>query len=196
MPNIQLSDIKKLRSQTGAGMMDCKKALQEANNKFEEAVKILRKKGQEVVAKNAGRQAHEGIIDTYIHAKKKLGSMVEVSCETDFVARNEEFQKMVHEIAIQVAASDPICISPDNVPEEKLKEQREFCQEEIKKQGKPKEIAEKIMEGKIKKYCHEVSLSKQSLVKDPDKTVEDLITETTAKLGEKIEIKKFVRYEI
>ena len=196
MPTIQLQDIKKLRSQTGAGMMDCKSALQEANNNFEQAIKILRKKGQEIVAKKSGREASEGIIDTYIHANKKIGAMVEISCETDFVARNKEFQKIAHEIAIQVAASDPICLSPENVPEEKLKEQRELCQEQIEKQGKPKKIAEKIMEGKIKKYCYEVSLSKQPLVKDPDKTVEDLIIETTAKLGEKIEVKKFARYEI
>lgn len=196
MPKIELKDITKLRQQTGAGMMDCKKALSEANGNYDQAVKILRKKGQEIMAKKAGREAHEGIIDCYVHANKKIAAMVEVSCETDFVARNQDFKNMAHEIAMQIAASNPLCISEKDMPQAELDEQKKICQEEIAKLKKPANIAEKIMQGKIKKYCQDVCLLTQPLVKDPDKTVQDLITETTAKLGEKMEIKKFIRYEI
>lgn len=194
--NTKLDQIKKLRNMCGAGMMDCKKALQEANNDFAEAIKILKKKGQEIMAKKAGREATEGIIDCYVHANKKIGSMVEILCETDFVAKNSEFQKMAHDISIQVAASNPICISPEDVPQEKLAELKKEWQEEIDKMKKPAEIADKIMQGKIKKYCEENSLMAQPLVRDPEKTIEELLTETTAKLGEKLVIKRFERFEI
>ncbi len=191
-----MEDIKNLRMQTGAGMMDCKKALEEANGNYDEAIKLLKKRGQEIMAKKAGREASEGIIDCYIHANKKIGTMVELLCETDFVARNQDFQQMAHDIAIQVAASNPICISPEEVPAEKLEELKKEWQEEINKMGKPKEIADKIMDGKVKKYCEENALTTQALVKDPEKTVQDLLVETTAKLGEKIVIKRFTRFEI
>lgn len=196
MTQIKMEDIKNLRMQTGAGMMDCKKALEEANGNYDEAIKLLKKRGQEIMAKKAGREASEGIIDCYIHANKKIGTMVELLCETDFVARNQDFQQMAHDIAIQVAASNPICISPEEVPAEKLEELKKEWQEEINKMGKPKEIADKIMDGKVKKYCEENALTTQALVKDPEKTVQDLLVETTAKLGEKIVIKRFTRFEI
>lgn len=191
-----MEDVKKLREMCGAGFMDCKKALDEANGNYNEAVKLLKKRGQEIMAKKAGREATEGIIDCYVHANKKIGSMVEILCETDFVARNSDFQAMAHDIAIQVAASNPICVSPNDVPAEKLAELKKEWQEEINKMGKPKEIADKIMEGKIKKYCEENALTTQALVKDPEKTVQELLTETTAKLGEKLVIKRFERFEI
>lgn len=191
-----MEDIKKLREMCGAGFMDCKKALDEANGNFDEAVKLLKKRGQEIMAKKAGREANEGIIECYVHANKKIGSMVEILCETDFVARNSDFIQMAHDIAIQVAASNPICISPEEVPAEKLEELKKEWQEEINKMGKPKEIADKIMEGKVKKYCEENALTTQALVKDPEKTVQELLVETTAKLGEKLVIKRFTRFEI
>lgn len=191
-----MEDIKKLREMCGAGFMDCKKALDEANGNFDEAVKLLKKRGQEIMAKKAGREANEGIIECYVHANKKIGSMVEILCETDFVARNSDFVQMAHDIAIQVAASNPICISPEDVPAEKLEELKKEWQEEINKMGKPKEIADKIMEGKVKKYCEENALTTQALVKDPEKTVHELLVETTAKLGEKLVIKRFTRFEI
>ncbi|MDD3888199.1 MAG: elongation factor Ts [Patescibacteria group bacterium] len=196
MSNIKMEDIKKLREMCGAGFMDCKKALDEANGNFDEAVKLLKKRGQEIMAKKAGREANEGIIECYVHANKKIGSMVEILCETDFVARNSDFIQMAHDIAIQVAASNPICISPEEVPAEKLEELKKEWQEEINKMGKPKEIADKIMEGKVKKYCEENALTTQALVKDPEKTVQELLVETTAKLGEKLVIKRFTRFEI
>lgn len=191
-----MEDVKKLREMCGAGFMDCKKALDEANGNFDEAIKLLKKRGQEIMAKKAGREATEGVIECYVHANKKIGSMVEILCETDFVARNSDFQAMAHDIAIQVAASNPICVSPEDVPAEKLAELKKEWQSEIDKMGKPKEIADKIMEGKVKKYCEENSLMKQPLVKDPEKTIEELLTETTAKLGEKLVIKRFTRFEI
>jgi elongation factor Ts len=190
------SDIKKLRLQTGAGIMDCKIALKEAEGDFKKALDILKRKGAKIAAKKAGREAHEGVVEAYVHANSKIGVIVEVSCETDFVAKNPEFKEMAHEIAMQIAASNPKYIKPEDVAQFELENEKEVIQEMFKKEGKKKEIIEKITEGKIRKYQEELSLLKQPLVKNPDKTVEELITEKTAKFGEKIEIRRFTRYEI
>jgi elongation factor Ts len=193
---IKSSEIKKLRLQTGAGVMDCKMALKEALGNFEKALDILKRKGAAIAAKKAGHEAREGIIEAYVHANNKIGVLVEISCETDFVAKNPEFREMAHEIAMQIAASNPKYISPSDVPESELENERKVIYEMFKKEGKKKEIVEKIVEGKIKKFKEELSLLKQPLVKNPKKTVEELITEKIAKFGEKIEIRRFTRYEI
>ncbi len=189
-------DIKELREKTGAGIMDCKEALNEANGDFDKAMEVLRKKGVAKASKRAGREAREGIIEAYIHTNSKIGVLLELGCETDFVAKNDDFKKLAHEIAMQVAASDPKFVSPDNIPEEEIEKEKEEIAESIKDEKKPKEILAKIIEGKLKKHGEEISLMKQSLVKDPDRTIEDLITEESAKFGEKMEIRRFVRYEI
>lgn len=193
---IKPSDIKELREKTGAGIMDCKGALNETGGDFDKAEEILRKKGIARASKRAGREAGEGTIGSYIHSNNKIGVLLELGCETDFVAKNDEFRTLAHDIAMQVAASDPKFVSPDNIPEEDLEKERKEVAESFKDEKKPKEILDKIIEGKLKKHCEEMSLIKQSLVKDPDKTIEDLITEKSAKFGEKIEVRKFIRYEI
>ena len=193
---ITSKDIKKLRDKTGAGIMDCKEALSNAQGDFEKAEEYLRKKGVAKASKKAGREAKEGIIEAYIHANRKIGALLELGCETDFVARNKEFQELAHEIAMQVAASDPKFISPDDISAEELEKRKKEIEDSLAEENKPEDIIKKIVEGKLKKICAEMSLLKQPLVKDPDKTVEDLVTEKSAKFGEKIEIKRFIRYEI
>lgn len=193
---ISIEDIKKLREQTNAPMMDAKKALEENDGDYEKAVEWLRKKGADMVAKKAGREAKEGIVESYVHSNHKIGVLLELGCETDFVAKNEEFMDLAHEIAMQVAASDPKYINPDDVPEEELENEKKVILEMLEKEKKPQEILEKITDGKIEKFKEELSLAKQPLVKNPEMTVEELIAEKTVKLGEKIEIRKFVRYEI
>ena len=193
---IKPSDIKKLREKTSAGIMDCKEALNEAGGDFDKAEEILRKKGIAQVSKRSGREAGEGVIETYIHSNNKIGVLLELGCETDFVAKNDEFKKLAHDIAMQAAASNPQFVSPDNISEEDLKKEKTEVAEGFKDEKKPKEILNKIIEGKLKKHCEEISLIKQPLVADPDKTVEDLITEKSAKFGEKIEVRRFTRYEI
>jgi len=193
---INISDVKKLRQQTNAPMMDAKKALEESKGDFDKAVEWLRKKGADMVAKKAGREAKEGIVESYVHSNKKIGVLVELGCETDFVAKNEEFVALAHEIAMQVAASDPKYINPTDVPEEELANEKKVIMEMFAKEKKPQDVIEKIAEGKLEKIRNDLSLAKQSLVKNPDITIEELIAEKTVKLSEKIEIRKFVRYEI
>lgn len=193
---VKVSDVKHLREQTGAPMMECKKALAAAGGDFDKAKEILKKRGQKIFEKKAGREAKEGIIEAYVHSNGKIGVLVEINCETDFVARNPEFKQMAHEIAMQIAASNPKYISPADVPEEELANEREVIREMLKSEKKPAKILERIVEGKIQKYKEEISLLKQPLVRDPKKTVEELIQEKTAKFGEKIVIKRFVRYEM
>lgn len=193
---IKPSDIKKLREKTNAGIMDCKEALTEASGNFDQAVEILKKKGAKIASKKADREAKEGIIASYIHANNKIGVLLELGCETDFVARNSEFKNMAHEIAMQVAASNPKYVSPDNISNNEKEEEKKLVLENFKDKDKPKEILDKIIKGKLKKHFEEISLIKQPLISDPEKTVENLITEKIAKFGEKIEIRKFTRYEI
>lgn len=193
---ISIDDIKKLREQTNAPMMDAKKALEENEGDFDKSVQWLRKKGADLVAKKSARDAKEGIVEAYIHSNHKIGVLIELGCETDFVAKNEEFVKLAHEIAMQVAASNPKYVNPADVPEEELENEKKVIIELMEKEKKPADILEKITEGKIEKFKEEMSLVKQSLVKNPEMTVEELIAEKTVKLGEKIEIRQFARYEI
>lgn len=193
---INTKDIKELRDKTKAPMMDCKKALEENGNDFDKAVEWLKKKGALLAAKKADRDASEGVIASYVHSNNKIGVLLELSCETDFVARNTEFKELAQEIAMQVAASNPAYVKPEDVPEKELANEKEVIKEMFKKEKKPQNVLDKIAEGKLNKFKEEISLTKQSLVKNPEMTVEELISEKTMKLGEKMVIKRFVRYEI
>lgn len=189
--------IVRLRDMTGAGMLDCKKALDETGGDIEKAVDYLRKKGEVKAAKkSAERTASEGIIHAYIHAGGKVGVMLQLSCETDFVARNEEFKALAHNIAMHIAASNPTYVKQEDVPENELKKEKEIYREQLKAEGKPDNIIDKIMAGKISKYFEEVCLLKQPFIKDDKKKVEQIITEAVAKIGEKIEVVRFARYQI
>ena len=188
--------VKELREKTGAGMMDCKKALSETGGDMEKAIDWLRRKGLAVAAKRAGRTASEGQIASYIHAGGRLGVLVEVNCETDFTGRTEEFTALAHDLAMHIAASNPICISPEDMPPEVVEREREIYRTQALEQGKPEKIVDKIVEGKLKKFYTENCLLSQPFVKDPDKTVEDLLNEMRAKTGENIQVRRFVRFQL
>ncbi len=198
MANFTSADVMKLREQTGVGMMDCKKALTEADGNIEAAIKILREKGMASAAKKQGRIASEGIVSSYIHMGGRIGVLVEVNCETDFVARSDAFQELVHDIAMQIAAAKPEVVSVDDVDPAKVAAEREILTAQAMNEPKPKPAAviEKMVEGRIKKYYKEVCLLEQEFVKDPSKTIATLINETVAKIGEKISVRRFVRYEV
>ncbi len=196
MAEISAAMVKELRDKTGAGMMDCKKALQEAEGDFDKAIEILRKRGIAKAAKRADREANEGVVTAYIHPGSKLGVLVEVNCETDFVANTDDFQAFAKNIAMHIAASNPLAISREDLDQEALNKEKEIYREQALAQGKPEHIVDKIVEGRIEKYYSEVCLLEQAYVKDPDKTVKDLLTETIAKVGENIAIKRFARFRI
>ena len=186
-----------LRERTGAGIVECKNALDEADGDIEKAIEILRKKGEiKAAKKSAERETKEGLIHAYVHANGKVGAMVEISCETDFVARTEEFQALVHDIAMQVAATNPLYVKPEDVPEEVVAKEKQMYLEELQGQEKPPAVVEKILEGKLEKYFEDVCLIRQPFVKDEDVTIEELINQKIAKIGEKIEVKRFVRFQI
>ncbi len=188
--------VKKLRDMTGAGMMDCKKALQEAGGDFDKAVKILRERGLAKAAKKAGRAANEGMIHAYIHGGGRIGVMVEVNCETDFVARTDEFKNLVNDIALHIAAFAPRWVKREDVPEEVIEQEKEIYRKQALAEGKPEHVVEKIVEGKLKNFYKENVLLEQPFVKDEDKTVEDVIKEAIAKIGENIVVRRFVRWEL
>ena len=188
--------VKELRDKTNAGMMDCKKALQENNGDMEKAIDFLRQKGLAVAAKRAGRSTSEGIIETYIHAGGKLGVMVEVGCETDFVAKTDDFINFAKDMAMHVAAVNPVALSREEVPAEVLSREKEIYTQQALDSGKPANIAEKIVEGKLAKYYAEVCLMEQKFVKDPDVTIQDKLNELVAKMGENISIKRYVRMQV
>ncbi len=196
MADITAAMVKQLRDKTGAGMMDCKKALQEAEGDFDKAVEILRKKGIAKAAKRAGREANEGVVTAYIHPGSKLGVLVEINCETDFVANTGDFQAFAKNIAMHIAASNPLAIRREDLDQEVLNKEKEIYREQALASGKPEHIVEKIVEGRMEKYFSEVCLLEQPYVKDPDKTVKDLLTETIAKVGENVTIKRFARFRI
>ncbi len=177
-------------------MLDCKKALDEANGHFEKAVEILRKKGIAKAAKRAGKIAAEGKVASYIHAGGKIGVLVEVNSETDFVARNEQFSALVQDIAMHIAASSPKYLSREEVSAEEIEKEKDVYREQLKNEGKPAEMLEKILEGKLAKWYQEICLLEQKFVKDEDKTIEQLLQEKTVEIGEKISIRRFVRYEL
>ncbi|NPA53667.1 MAG: translation elongation factor Ts [Aquificae bacterium] len=188
--------VKTLREMTGAGVLECKKALEETNGNLEEAVELLRKRGIAKAAKKAGRETKEGLIHAYIHAGGRIGVLLELNCETDFVARNEVFKELANELALQIAAMKPQYVSRDTVPKEVIEKEGEIAREAALAEGKPEHIAEKIAEGKVEKFLKEVCLLEQPYIKDDKKTVEDLIKEYIAKLGENIQVRRFTRYEL
>jgi elongation factor Ts len=196
MPEVNATVVKDLREKTGAGMMDCKKALQEANGDIEQAIDILRKKGIASAAKRTGRAVKEGRIEAYIHPGSKLGVLLEVNCETDFVANTPDFKSFTRDVAMQIAASSPLFIRREEVTQDLINKEMEIYQEQARQQGKPEKILEKIAAGKMDKYYADVCLLEQPFVKDPDKTIQVLLTETIAKRGENIDIRRFSRFKV
>lgn len=196
MVTVSASMVKQLREKTGAGIMDCKEALSECEGDIPKAIDFLRTKGLATAAKRAGRAMTEGTIHSYIHMGGKLGVLVEVNCETDFVAKNEDFQDFSKNIAMQIAATNPVAIRPEDVPEETVNKEREIYRAQVLEMGKPENILDKIVDGKLKKYFDENCLLNQAYVRDPDITVADLLNEMISKIGENITIKRFVRFQI
>lgn len=188
--------VSQLRAMTGAGIMDAKKALEESNGALEAAAEILRKKGGAKAAKKAERATKEGRVFAYIHSTGKVGAMVEILCETDFVARNEAFVQLGHDIAMHVAASEPVYLSREDVPGDLVEKEKDIYREEMKAQSKPEAVVEKIVEGKLEKYYSEVCLMEQAFVKDDSKTITDLVNEKIAALGENMQISRFTRFQI
>ena len=190
------SDVAKLRAMTGVGMMDCKKALMETNGEMDKAVDYLREKGMAAAAKKADRIAAEGVVGSYIHMGGKIGVLVEVNCETDFVAKSDKFQALVKDIAMQIAAAKPLYVSEADVPSEELDKEREILTVQAKNEGKPEAIIAKMVEGRLKKYYADFCLLDQPFVKDSDKTVQQIINEAILSIGEKISVRRFTRYEM
>ena len=188
--------VKELRDKTNAGMMDCKKALGETEGDLEKAVDLLRQKGLAVAAKRADRATSEGVIECYIHAGGKLGVMVEVGCETDFVAKTDDFKAFAKDIAMHVAAVTPVAVNRDEVPAEMVEREKEIYINQAKDSGKPDNIIDKIVSGKIEKYLSEICLMDQKFVKNPDLSIQDLLNELIAKMGENISVKRFARFQI
>lgn len=186
--------IKKLRFKTSAGVMECKEALKESGGDIEKAVEILRKKGIAKAAKKTSRVAGQGMIESYVHIGSRIAVLVEINCETDFVARNHEFRKVAKELAMQVAAANPLYVSKEDVAEDAVEKEKEIFRSQIK--DKPADVTEKIVDGKIEKYFSEVCLLEQPFIKDPNVKIKDIITQLIAKIGENIVIKRFIRYEL
>jgi elongation factor Ts len=193
---ISAKDVAGLRERTGAGMMDCKNALEETKGDLDKAVELLRSKGAAKADKRAGRQVKEGMIANYIHHNGKIAVLVELNCETDFVARTEDFQQLGKWIAEHVAAAAPVAIDKDQVPQEKVDSERRIFVEQVKAEGKPDHMIEKIVEGKIQAYYRDVALLHQAWVREPKKTIGDLVKEVSAKTGENVQVRRFVRYQL
>jgi elongation factor Ts len=196
MSTISASVVKELREMSGAGMMDCKKALTEASGDLEKAIDILRKTGIAKARKKSGRSAKEGLIFPYIHPGSKLGVLLELNCETDFVANTDDFKNLCKDISMHIAASLPMAVSRDEIPNSVLEREKEIYADQARQSGKPDEIIEKMIEGRLNKFFQESVLLEQTFVKDPDKTVNDLITDAVAKLGENIVISRFSRFQL
>ncbi len=193
---ITADKVRDLRERTGAGMMDCKKALQEAGGDLDKAVEVLRKRGLAAAAKRSGRTTAEGLVNSYIHAGGKIGVLVEVNCETDFVARTDAFQELVKDIAMHVAASDPRFVRREEVTPDVLEQERSIYREQALASGKPTQMVDRIVDGKLEKFYAETVLLEQPFVKNPDITVQDLVAETVAKLGENIRVRRFARFKL
>jgi elongation factor Ts len=196
MSGITAAMVKELREKTGAGMMDCKSALKDCDGDMSKAVDFLRKKGLATAQKRAGRAMSEGTIQSYIHMGGKIGVMVEVNCESDFVAKNEDFQEFARNIAMHIAATNPVAINQEEVPQELVDKEMEIYRAQAKEMGKPENIAEKISEGKLQKFFKENCLMNQAYVRDPEKTIADFLNEQIAKIGENITIKRFSRFQL
>ena len=188
--------VKELRDKTNAGMMDCKKALEETGGEMEKAIDLLRQKGLAVAQKRAGRSTSEGVVQTYIHAGGKLGVMVEVNCETDFVAKTDDFQNFAKDVAMHVAAMSPLAVKREDIPEDVVAREAEIYKKQAMDSGKPENIAEKMVTGKLDKFYSEVSLMEQKFVKNPDLSIQDLLNDLIAKMGENITVKRFVRFQV
>ncbi|HKJ03746.1 MAG TPA: translation elongation factor Ts [Longimicrobiales bacterium] len=193
---ISAQDVKKLRDMTGAGMMDCKNALAESDGDLEKAVDILRAKGASKAAKRAERSANQGVIGSYVHFDGRTAVMVEVNCETDFVANTDAFKALAKDLALHIASAAPLAVSPADIPADVVERERHVYEQQVKDEGKPEAIAPKIVEGKMQKFFRENTLLAQGFVKDPDKTIEQLITEVSSKTGEKIEVARFARMKV
>jgi elongation factor Ts len=192
---ITASMVKELRERTGAGMMDCKRALVETEGDFDKAVIFLREKGLAAASKRAGRETAEGVVDSYIHMGGRIGVLIEVNCETDFVAKTDQFRTLARDLAMQVAASKPLYVSRDEVPDDVIEGERQIYRSQALNEGKPEKIADKIVEGRLEKFCQEVCLLDQPFIREPEKSVEELIRETIGLLGENITVRRFARFE-
>jgi elongation factor Ts len=188
--------VKELRDRTNVGMMDCKKALQDAGGDMEKAVDLLRQKGLAKAMKRAGREATDGLVHSYIHSGGKIGVLVEVNCETDFAAKSEHFGEFVRNVALQIAASNPLGITPEDIPRDIVERERSIYLAQAQESGKPQNIYEKMVDGKMRKFYEENSLLQQKYIRDPDKTIQDCLNELIAKVGEKIEVRRFCRYQL
>jgi elongation factor Ts len=193
---ISAKDVAALRERTGAGMMDCKKALEETGGDLDKAVELLRSKGAAKAEKRAGRQVKEGVIGSYIHHDGKIAVLVELNCETDFVARTDDFRQLGKYLAEQVAAASPLAVDKDQVPQDRVDSERRIFIEQVKADGKPEHMIDKIVEGKVQAYYKDVALMHQVWVRDSKKTIGDLVKETSAKTGENIQVRRFVRYQL
>lgn len=193
---IKASDVKQLREMTGAGMMDCKKAMVECNGNIDSAVDYLRKKGIAAAAKKSGRIATEGVVYSYIHAGGKIGVLAEINCETDFVAKTDDFMDFVKDVCMHIAAANPLYLQREDVPVDFIAKEKEIYKEQAATTGKPANVIEKIIDGKVDKYLKEICLLEQPFVKDPDKTIKQIIVERIAKLGENISIRRFARFQL
>ena len=194
MTQITAQSVRMLRQKTGLGMMDCKKALQETGGDSEKAIEYLRKQGLSAVEKRAGRDASEGLIQAYIHQGSRLGVLLEVNCETDFVARTDDFQEFAKDVAMHIAASQPLAVDREGISADAVERERAIYLEQAKNEGKPEHIAEKIVDGRMEKFYQENCLMEQVFVKNPDQTIGELVTEITAKIGEKITVRRFERF--
>lgn len=193
---VDAKSVKELRERTGAGMLDCKKALEEANGDLTKAVEILREKGLSAAANKAGRAATEGVVESYIHAGGRIGVLVEINCETDFVGKTDQFKEFARDIAMQIAAAAPRFVRREEVPAEEVEKEKEILKAQALNEGKPEKIVEKMVEGRINKYYEEHCLLEQAFIKDPDKTINNLLNEKISTIGENISIRRFVRYEL
>jgi elongation factor Ts len=193
---ISPKDVSELRARTGAGMMDCKRALEEAGGDIEKASEILRKKGIAKAEKRTGKSASQGVVVSYIHHNAQVGVLLELNCETDFVARTDEFQQLARDLALHVASADPIGVNPEDVPAELLERERRIAEEQVAQEGKPENIRARIVDGKLKKFVAERTLTEQLFVKDDKRTVGQLVKEASGKLGETIAVRRFVRFKI
>jgi elongation factor Ts len=193
---VNARQVQELRAKTGAGIMDCKRALAEEKGDFEKAIEYLRKKGLSAASKKAARIAAEGLVSSYIHPGGKIGVLIEINCETDFVARNPDFQQFVKDMGMQVAASNPRYVERSDVPEAEVAKEKEILTAQVIEQGKPANVAEKVVSGRLEKFYKEICLMEQPFVRDPDKSVGQLLNEMVAKIGEKIVVRRFTRYQL
>jgi elongation factor Ts len=193
---MDIEQLKTLRQETGVSFAECKKALEEANGDLQRAKEILKQRGQKIAELKTVRTTQQGIIESYVHPNRKVGVLLDLRCESDFVARSVEFQQLAHELVLQIAAMNPLYVKPEDIPEDFLAGERKIYEEQLAGSGKPQKIIDQIVEGKLKKYKEEVSLLSQPWIKDDTKTIQDLLNEYIAKIGENILVKRFVRYQL